>query len=84
MRTTLDIEEDVLAAAKELAKHRHLPVGRVVSDLLRQVLTGNTAPFGASRTEPVTPLTVAGFRPFNGHAIVSNDAVNHLRGSEGV
>lgn len=81
MRTTLDIEEDVLAAAKELAKHRHLPVGRVVSDLLRQVLTQT----GAAGSGANAPNTVAGFRPFtDGKAIVGNDRVNRLRESEGI
>ena len=39
MRTTLDIDEDVLAAAKELAEHRKTTAGRVISDLARQALT---------------------------------------------
>ena len=39
MRTTVDIEEDVLLAAKEIAKHRGVTVGQVPSDLARQTLT---------------------------------------------
>ena len=42
MRTTLDIDEDVLAAAKELAEHRKTTTGRVVSELARQALTRPT------------------------------------------
>jgi hypothetical protein len=38
MRTTLDIDDDVLAAAKELAKARDSTAGRVISDLARQAL----------------------------------------------
>lgn len=38
MRTTLDIDEDVLMAARDLARRRHAPLGRVVSDLARQGL----------------------------------------------
>jgi hypothetical protein len=38
MRTTLDIDDDVLAAAKELAVGRKATVGRVISDLARQEL----------------------------------------------
>jgi hypothetical protein len=38
MRTTLDIDEDVLMAARDLAQRRHAPLGRVVSDLARQGL----------------------------------------------
>jgi hypothetical protein len=43
MRTTLDIEADVLLAAKELARQRGLSTGKVVSDLLRQALTQKAA-----------------------------------------
>jgi len=35
MRTTLDIEEDVLEVAKSLAKHRRLSLGAAVSQLIR-------------------------------------------------
>ena len=39
MRTTLDIDEDILLAAKDLARRRHASLGRVVSDLARSGLT---------------------------------------------
>ncbi len=38
MRTTIDIEEDVLLAAKELAHQRGTSIGKVLSDLARQAL----------------------------------------------
>lgn len=38
MRTTLAIDDDVLAAAKARADHERRSVGAVVSDLLRQAL----------------------------------------------
>ena len=38
MRTTLDIDEDVLATAKELAARRGTTAGRVISDLVRSAL----------------------------------------------
>jgi hypothetical protein len=41
MRTTLDIDEDVLQAAKELARAGKKTAGRVLSDLARR---GMTAP----------------------------------------
>jgi len=40
MRTTLDIDDDVLLAAKELAAIRRTTAGQVISDLARQALTG--------------------------------------------
>jgi len=42
MRTTIDLEDDVLSAAKELAIKRGTTVGRVLSDLARQSLTRQT------------------------------------------
>lgn len=39
MRTTLDIDEDVLAAAKELARAEGKTMGEVISDLARKGLT---------------------------------------------
>jgi hypothetical protein len=36
MRTTLDIDEDVLLAAKELAAKEHKSTGKMVSDLVRR------------------------------------------------
>jgi len=42
MRTTLDIDDDVLLAAKELAAMRKTTAGQVISDLARQALIGPT------------------------------------------
>jgi antitoxin component of RelBE/YafQ-DinJ toxin-antitoxin module len=39
MRTTLDIEEDVLLAAKEIARQKGMTVGQVLSGLARKSLT---------------------------------------------
>jgi hypothetical protein len=39
VRTTLDIDDDVLSAAKELAAARKTTAGQVISDLARQALT---------------------------------------------
>jgi hypothetical protein len=78
MRTTLDIEDDVLLAAKEMARREHLSAGQVISRLARQAMTVRMSP-----TAPVS--TVAGFRPLPGRGVlVSNDQVNTLRESEGV
>jgi hypothetical protein len=38
MRTTLDLDEDILDAAKELASQRGTTAGRVISELVRQAL----------------------------------------------
>lgn len=39
MRTTVNIDEDVLLAVKELAKKQGVSMGRVLSNLTRQALT---------------------------------------------
>jgi hypothetical protein len=46
MRTTLDIDEDVLEAAKELALVQGKTAGKVASDLMRKALTGEPEPDG--------------------------------------
>jgi hypothetical protein len=85
MRTTLDIDEDVLLATKELAKRQNLSAGRVVSQLLRRVLTGQAGHAKASKGRAPGSRSVAGFRPFTeGKAVVTNDLVNRLRDTEGV
>ena len=38
MRTTLSLDDDVLAAAKVLARQRKQPIGSVISELARQGL----------------------------------------------
>jgi hypothetical protein len=38
MRTTLNLEEDVIRAARSLARERGVSLGAVVSDLVRQAL----------------------------------------------
>jgi hypothetical protein len=42
MRTTLDIEDDVLLTAREISRQRGVSMGKVVSDLARQALTHQT------------------------------------------
>ena len=49
MRTTLDIDADVLAAAKEMAKAQNSTAGEVISDLVRKALTSAA---GAEGSEP--------------------------------
>lgn len=68
MRTTLSIDDDVLAAAKALALQQHKTVGEVISLLTRQALqpsqefiqNRNGIPLLANRNslKPVTPELV--------------------------
>jgi hypothetical protein len=59
MRTTLDLSEDVLLAAKELAARNKVTMGEVISDLARKSLRqGQSAPAGGLRNGfPQLPVT---------------------------
>ena len=74
MRTTLDISDDVLSAAKERAQRERKTTGEVVSELLRYALT---TPQSSSVEEP---KSFYGFRPFPSRGgIVTNELINRLR-----
>jgi len=44
MRTTLNLDEDVLRAAKSLARQRSRSLGKVISDLARQGMKSGNQP----------------------------------------
>ncbi len=46
MRTTLDIDEDVLSAARDLARTEGKTIGEIISELARQALTTPTIAAG--------------------------------------
>jgi hypothetical protein len=71
MRTTLALDDDVLTAAKAIARQKNQTVGRVVSELARQSLH---PPRSAAERNGVPLLPVR--RP---EAIVTLDIVNALR-----
>lgn len=77
MRTTLDIAEDVLQAAKERARRENKTAGEVISELARAALT-MSVPAAAKVSEPRSHY---GIRPFpkRGKAVVTNELVNKLR-----
>jgi hypothetical protein len=80
MRTTIDIDDDLLLASKELAQHEGTTAGVIVSRLLRQALTAGAAAGQA----PVAGLP--GFRPFAAKpgAVVTDELVNRLRDQAGI
>jgi hypothetical protein len=53
MRTTLDIDDDILALAKKLAASRRTTVGKVLSSLARQALA--TGGSGVRNGVPLLP-----------------------------
>jgi hypothetical protein len=75
MRTTLDIANDVLQAAKERARRENKTTGEVISELARSALT-------APSRAPVTRAqkSLFGFRPFPKRGgIVTNELIDTLR-----
>ena len=71
MRTTLAIDDDVLSAAKAIARQRNLTLGQVVSDLARKSLR---PPVASAERNGIRLLPVR--KP---GAIVTLDIVNALR-----
>ena len=75
MRTTLDIADDVLLAAKERARREKTTAGAVISDLARRALTA--PPDTPSKS---APKERHGFRPFARRgAVVTNELIDTLR-----
>jgi hypothetical protein len=82
MRTTLDIDDEVLTAAKEIARRRRTTAGAVISELVRRALTQSAPEPSLAEREP-EPFF--GFRPLAaGGRIVSNETVERLREEEGI
>lgn len=82
MRTTLDIDEPVLEALKELARRQGRTAGAVASELIHRALS-QPPPLAGDSTQPFRH----GFRPFSAgpaDARVSNEAVNRLRDESAV
>lgn len=72
MRTTLDIEDDILQAVKEIAANRGTTAGRVLSDLARRALEP-AEPAMLRNGVPLLPRRPAGARK------PTMDLVNSLR-----
>ncbi|WP_266008388.1 CopG family transcriptional regulator [Paucibacter sp. PLA-PC-4] len=83
MRTTLDIDDDLLMAAKELARREGSSAGAVISRLLRASLTGGE---GSAAARGMAAKPVAGFAPFAARpgVVTSLEQVNALREAEGI
>ena len=71
VRTTLNIEDDVLFAVKQFSRERHESAGHLISELVRQALLPKSS--GHARNGvPLFPV-----KP--GAKVVSMDLVNRLR-----
>jgi hypothetical protein len=87
MRTTLEIDDDVLSAAKSLAKAANTTAGRIISDTMRRAIQN-----GLAEQRPLTgeiraaePQAVYGFKALTpaGQHIVTPDMVRALRDEQG-
>ena len=79
MRTTLDIDDDVLMAAKELAKAADKTAGKMISDLVRKAMTA--VPVYAVDA----PKAIYGIRPLpHRGGIVTSEMVRRLMDEEGI
>lgn len=87
MRTTLDIDDDLLAAAKELARAEKKTAGQVVSELMRKGLTGYGHGSGAVPAPDAVAEEAAryGLRPLPKRGVVvTNEMVNKLKDELGI
>lgn len=91
MRTTLDIADDVLFAAKEMARRDKKPLGQVISDLARRAFAqtdvntqGGMPPGSGPRgvSEKLASYGIAPLPPRGG--IISNELINRLRDEENI
>ncbi len=71
MRTTLNLEEDIFFATKELARQRGVSIGKVLSDLARQALSRQEV----SQSRNGVPLFPVASKP----SVVTLELVNQLR-----
>jgi hypothetical protein len=74
MRTTLDIDDDVLLAAKERARKEKISTGAALTLLARAGLNPSTRTPGRGRRSPlgITPLPGRG-------EVITNEHINRLR-----
>ena len=77
MRTTLSLDDDVLAAAKVLARQRRLTIGSVISELAREGLALANRHNAAHRLPLRNGITLLPVR--RDAAPVDLDVVNSLR-----
>jgi hypothetical protein len=71
MRTTLNIDDDILAAAKEMAATQRRSVGEVISSLARQALRPVFSGFKTRNGVPLLPVNPGSRR-------VTPELVRHL------
>jgi hypothetical protein len=89
MRTTLDIDDDVLFAAKDFARRDKKTLGATISSLIRRGLASPAAPPKKSkrRDKAATDDALAklGIYPLPSRGgVVTNELINAIREQEGI
>ena len=78
MRTTLDIDDDVLMAVKELGQREKKTASVILSELARRALATAPIPSNAKAAKH-------GFRAFSKRGgLVTNERIDQLRNESGV
>lgn len=82
MRTTLDIDDDILSASKELAKAAGKTAGQIISELARKALT---APSAAMRHGVEQSPAFHGIQPLpHRGGIVTSEMIRQWMDDEGI
>jgi hypothetical protein len=68
VRTTVDLDEDILRTAKDLAQERSQSLGRVLSDLARRGLMPRKKAMATRAGVPILPRLL-GARPVTSKAV---------------
>jgi len=91
MRTTLDIADDVLFAAKAIARRDKKPLGQIISDLARRAFAQSAQGSTQGGQTLVVQHQVSeelahyGIHPLPARgSIVSNELIDRLRDEEGI
>ena len=83
MRTTLDIDDDLLLAAKELARQEGSTTGRIVSRLLRSSLTTSNPTHGKGGRRRKSAKPFGHFAAKSG-LVTTDEQVDAIREAEGI
>ena len=81
MRTTLNIDDDLMMALREVAHRNSQSIGAVASHLLRQALGADQSGRAGAGEQPEVEF---GFRPFPKRGgLVTNELIDQLREETG-
>jgi len=85
MRTTLDIAEDVLLAAKALGKRENKSAGQIISELARRALQTSISVADNREDSFNSEEAFLGFRPLPKRGvIVTAELIDKIREEEGI